>query len=130
MHYDTLVPLLPAAALWLAFSVKHFLADFVLQTSALARGKEQAHGWVVPLALHAGGHGVLTLLIALLVAPQLWWLGLADFAIHFLIDHGKTLIGRRGGWTPQDAQYWWLFGFDQFLHQATNIGLAVTLMAG
>ena len=128
--YNIDVPLLPAAGLWLAFSVKHFLADFVLQTGALARGKEQAQGWLVPLAVHAGSHGALTLLIALVVAPRLWPLGLADFVIHFCVDRGKSLVGRWGGWAIQDAPFWWLFGFDQFLHQVTNVGLAVVLLAG
>jgi Protein of unknown function (DUF3307) len=128
--YSTVVPLLSASGLWLVLSVKHFLADFVLQTSALARGKEQAQGWFVPLAVHAGEHGLLTLLIALAVSPRLWPLGIVDFVIHFLVDRGKSVVGRWGGWSLQDPQYWWLFGFDQFLHQATNVGLAVVLLAG
>lgn len=127
---DAVIPFYPTAAILLAFAVKHFLADFVLQTSALAHGKEREHGWAIPLALHAGCHGVLTLVIALAVAPRLWEIALADFAIHYFVDRGKTLLVRRGGWTISDPPFWWAFGFDQFLHQVTNIGLAMTLLAG
>lgn len=116
-------------ALTLVFAVKHFAADFVLQTSWIACGKEGRMGWIAPLSLHALIHGALTLGIALAVAPRLWWLALVDGAVHFAIDRGKTLVGRWGAWTAQDAKYWWLLGFDQLLHQATNIGLASALLA-
>ena len=45
----------------------------------------------------------------------------------FTVDRGKTLAGRWGCWTIANAKYWWLFGFDQLLHQATNIGLSALL---
>lgn len=118
------------ALLTLAFSIKHFAADFVLQTNWIAHGKEARTGWSVPLVAHVLTHAVLSLGIALAVAPRLWWLSLVDFAVHFLIDRGKTLVGRWGCWDSQNAFYWWLFGFDQFLHQVTNIGLAAILAAG
>jgi hypothetical protein len=54
----------------------------------------------------------------------LWWLALVDFVIHWTIDRGKTLTALRGGWSIKESGFWWLMGFDQFLHQATNIALA------
>jgi hypothetical protein len=117
------------AVLIAIFSVKHFLADFVLQTGWIAIGKDCRNDWARPLAVHAAIHAGLALVIVLIVAPRLWWLALVDFVVHFAIDRGKSISGRWGGWTPQDARYWWLFGFDQLLHQFTNIGLAVGLMA-
>lgn len=119
----------PMAALTLAFAFKHFVADFVFQNSWIACGKDGREGWLTPLVTHALVHGGLTLLIALAVAPRLWWLGVLDAAIHFAIDRGKTLVGRWGRWSAQQSPYWWLLGFDQFLHQATNIGLAAFLLS-
>lgn len=59
------------ALLHAAFALKHFLADFVFLLDRMASGKEKARGWVVALAAHA----VLTLLLVLVIAPGLWWLG-------------------------------------------------------
>lgn len=83
------------AALYAAFALKHFLADFVLQLNWMATGKEQVRGWAVPLAAHAGCHAVLTLLLVLVIAPGLWWLGPVDFLVHGGIDRAKALTLRR-----------------------------------
>ena len=122
------IPIWPFCALLLAMAVKHFVADFLLQTNWIARGKERRTGWGAPLAVHALIHGVATLLIALAIAPRLWWLGLADFAIHWTIDRAKTLVSLRGGWSADQAPFWWVIGFDQFLHQVTNIALAAAFL--
>jgi hypothetical protein len=119
----------PFVAVSLIFALKHFLADFVLQTSWIAHGKEARAGWLAPLATHAGVHAGMTLAITLSAAPRLWWLAAVDFAVHFVIDRGKTLVGRIGCWTNQDARYWWLLGFDQLLHQITNVLLAAVVAA-
>ena len=116
------------ASLAAVFSLKHFFADFVLQTRWIALGKDRATDWFAPLAAHVAIHAGLTLVVALIVAPRLWWLALVDLVVHFAIDRGKSLVGRWGRCGPQDARYWWLFGFDQLLHQFTNIGLAFTML--
>ena len=122
-------PIWAMAALTVLFTVKHYAADFVLQTSWIAHGKDARIGWVAPLATHVAIHGALALAIALAVQPRLWWLALVDMAVHFVVDRGKTLIGRWGAWNVQNARYWWLFGFDQLLHQVTNVALAAALLA-
>jgi Protein of unknown function (DUF3307) len=127
--FDAVIPFHQAVAVWLAFELKHFVADFVLQTDTLAKGKERVEGWLIPLTIHAGIHGVLALVVALVFVPHLWWIGLVDFGIHFCIDRGKSVAGRMGGWTIKQHMYWVLFGFDQFLHQVTNVALAMTLLA-
>lgn len=116
------------AGLIALFSLKHFLADFVIQTNWVARGKEARVGWLVPLTAHVATHAAMTLVISLAVAPQLWWIALVDFAVHFAIDRAKTLVSQATGWPVEDARFWWLMGFDQFLHQLTNIGLALLLV--
>jgi hypothetical protein len=113
----------------LVVALKHFVADFVLQTHWIAHGKERCEGWLAPLAVHALCHAVLTLGIALAVAPRLWWLALVDLVVHAAIDRGKTIIARRGGWGVDQGGFWRLLGADQFLHQVTNIGIVAALFA-
>ena len=119
-----LVPLWSFCLLLLAMTFKHYVADFLLQTTWMARGKERSFGWFAPLAVHVLCHTGFTLAIALLLAPRLWWLAIVDLVIHATIDRCKALVGNRGGWDAQDSAFWWLIGFDQLLHQITNIGLA------
>jgi hypothetical protein len=118
------VPLWTLCGLLLLFAFKHYVADFMLQTSWIAHGKERVAGWLAPLAVHVLAHGVLTLAIGLTLAPRLWWLALVDVVVHATIDRCKSLLGNWGSWKPTEGQFWWLMGFDQFLHQVTNIALA------
>ncbi len=113
----------------LVLTLKHFIADFLLQTNWIARGKERREGWLAPLAVHVLIHAAFTLAIALAIAPRLWWLALVDFVIHSCVDRGKSLTLQWGRWDTTRALFWHLLGFDQFLHQVTNIGLAIALVA-
>jgi hypothetical protein len=111
-----------------ALTVKHYLADFLLQTAWMVRGKEARTGWVAPLGLHLLCHAGLTLVVALAVKPALWWLALVDLAVHGLVDRAKALACRWGGWDPSRREFWWLLGLDQLLHQLTNIALAAAFV--
>ena len=122
------VPLGTFCVLLLVFAFKHFVADFLFQTNWIAHGKERVEGWFWPLAVHVLGHAVLTLAIALAVAPRLWWLALVDLVVHAAIDRGKSVTGHWGRWDAGQGAFWWLMGFDQFLHQATNIALGAALL--
>jgi hypothetical protein len=110
-------------------TLKHFVADFLLQTNWIARGKERREGWFAPLAVHVLCHAILTLLLTLAIAPRLWWLALIDLVVHAAIDRLKSLISMESGWKTDQAQFWWVIGFDQYLHQATNIALVAALFA-
>ena len=133
-----MVPLSPApvvmstvvasATVLAAFTVKHVLADFVLQSNWMARGKEAASGWAAPLLVHVACHAGLTLLLVLAVRPDLWWLALADLVVHTAVDRSKALLALRVRWRMDQPQFWWLLGIDQGLHQLTNIGLATALV--
>lgn len=123
-----LVPLGTVTALMVVMAAKHFCADFLFQTSWIAKGKSARHGWPVPLAIHAGGHAVLTLLIALILVPRLWWLAPLDFVVHASIDRAKVLVGQRRTLDASMTEYWWLIGFDQFLHQITNVALVAAFL--
>ncbi len=122
------IPFWTAAALASAMALKHFLADFVLQSGWMVRGKEQACGWGGPLLAHAGCHAFITFVIAMAVAPRLWWVAAADLAVHATIDRAKSVVARRGGLAPEQAAFWRLLGFDQFLHNLTGVGLVLALL--
>ena len=122
------VPLWGVCILVVTMTLKHFIADFILQTNWIAHGKERRDGWFAPLAVHVLCHAVLTLGIVLCVAPRLWWLAIADLFVHAGIDRCKSLTARWGAWSPQQIQFWWLMGFDQFLHQITNLAIVVALL--
>lgn len=109
------------------FVLKHYVADFLLQTGWMALGKERDKQWMLPLAVHAGIHGAATLLICLAIAPALAWLGAVDFVVHSVVDRGKALATRASGATPERATYWWLLGFDQTIHHLTDLGFVFAL---
>lgn len=117
------------AALYAAFALKQFLADFVLQSNWMAVGKEHARGWAVPLAAHAGCHAVLTLLLALVIFPAFWWFGPVDFLVHGGIDRAKAWASRRLDLKPDETGWWWLFGADQMLHHLTHLAFIVLIVA-
>jgi hypothetical protein len=127
MQFVTL-PVTWICLLYIAFVIKHFLADFLFQTGWMALGKGTQHGWLKPLAVHAGIHAAMTLLLALFFLPALWWLCLVDFVVHGFIDRCKALATRRLGLTEKDSATWWLLGLDQALHQLTHFGFIVAMV--
>ena len=114
-------------ALFLAFAVKHLLADYMLQTAAMVHGKEAERHWLRPLSLHAAVHAAGTLLLVLIVAPAFWWLSAVDFALHGAIDRLKSIVGRHGGWRPDEYRFWWLHGADQAAHHITHFAFVLIL---
>ncbi len=119
----------PLVAWMLVLAVKHVVADFFLQTNWMALGKDQKTGWLVPLTVHCAIHGVIATALILAVQPKLWFLGLADFVIHFIVDRSKGLCVNTFNVTQQSPWFWWLIGIDQALHHLTNFALAVLLVA-
>jgi len=118
---------LPVAGLFAAFTVKHLLADYVLQTAAMVRGKEAKSHWLRPLSAHAAIHGAGTLLLVLAVGPAFWWLAPVDVAVHGAIDRTKSIIGGYGRWLPEEPRFWWLHGADQALHHLTHFTFVLLL---
>jgi len=112
-----------------AFLAKQFAADFLLQTSWMAHGKERASGWAAPLFSHTAVHAVATGAIFAAFAPALAWLAGVDFVVHSLIDRGKGMVVRKFELTHAKTLYWWLLGADQTLHHATHLAFAIALAA-
>ena len=109
------------------FLLKHLVADFFLQTSWMANGKEQPRGWLPPLAAHVGVHAAATALIFAALAPAYLWMALVDFVIHFAIDRGKGLLNRAFDTDPTKTGFWWLIGIDQTFHHLTHLGFAILI---
>jgi hypothetical protein len=119
-----------ALTLWMIiFAVKHVIADFVLQTSWMATGKDAKKGWALPLLVHCAIHGALATAILLALAPKFWFLGLVDFVVHLIIDRAKGFCVSHFNVTMEHQWFWWLIGIDQALHHLTGFGLAVVLAA-
>ncbi len=75
----------------LLLTVKHVIADFMLQTSWMAIGKDQKTGWAMPLLAHCLVHLAVAMAFILIVAPRFWFVALIDFAIHITIDRIKGM---------------------------------------
>lgn len=116
--------------LFIAFTIKHLIADYLLQTAGMVHGKEARHGWLLPLSLHAGIHAVCTLLVVLAVDAAFWWLGAADFLVHGTVDRLKSVASAYGGWRPEEYRFWWLHGADQAAHHLTHFAFVLLLTAG
>ncbi len=104
---------------------KHIVADFFLQNSWMAIGKDQKKGWELPLLAHCLVHLAVALLLILIVAPKFWFVAFIDFAIHITIDRAKGLVTSHCGVNQEHPWFWSLIGVDQALHHLTGFGLAI-----
>lgn len=108
--------------------IKHFICDFIIQTpyQFLNKGTYGHPGGLI----HAGTHALTSMVIFLLIPPT-FVLGAAivigEFVIHYHIDWMKEQTVKRRKWVFPQAEFWWVFGFDQFLHQFTYLGIVAIL---
>ncbi len=115
--------------LMIVFQLKHFAADYIFQYNYMLRKVSPKWDFIGPLALHCAVHGVLTLGICLYYKPQLWWLGVADFTIHFFLDRlrsGPNYLGRYKD--IHQSIFWWILGADQMFHHLTHIWIIWVLI--
>jgi hypothetical protein len=112
-----------------ALIVKHFVADFVLQTKFQYSNKGKF--------LHPGGllHGLITIaatavvLLAFRIPISLWPLILGvEFVAHYMMDFIKVRINQKMGWSPTThQQYFILLGFDQMVHYLTYVWILMVV---
>ena len=123
--------LLDILILYIAFRLKHFTCDFILQTDwmALTKGQPGKEGYKA-LFTHTFIHAMGTLLVTGVLAPTFWWLAIVDFVLHSFIDRLKGLVTLRKEWTVKDTMFWWMFGLDQEAHNFTHLGFVIIIVSG
>jgi hypothetical protein len=109
----------------LVLTAKHIVADFFLQTTWMALGKDQKTGWALPLLAHCLVHLAVALALILIIAPRFWFVAFIDFAIHLVIDRAKGFCVSTFNVTTEQIWFWWLIGIDQALHHLTGFGLSI-----
>lgn len=103
---------------------KHFIVDFPLQGpfQYLNKGTYGHPGGI----LHAALHGIATFAIGWNFygfVPGLV-VGAIDAVVHYHIDWAKMNINKFFKLQPNTSeQFWWLLGFDQYLHAITYFAL-------
>ena len=113
----------------LVLTFKHVIADFVLQTSWMALGKDQKTGWALPLLAHCSVHLVVGMALIPIIAPRFWFLAVIDFVIHIIIDRAKGLCASTFNVHLEHPWFWTLIGVDQALHHLTGFGLSIFMAA-
>lgn len=111
------------------FLTKHFLIDFLWQPPYEWQNKGT---W-----LHWGGirHALKHALASVVVMMMVWYpvgivfvIALIEFLLHYLIDYGKMNINRIKGWDAnRNPEFWYLTGFDQYLHGLTYLMMIIVL---
>lgn len=109
-----------AFVLLMLLGIKHFIADFALQTNNMVhdKGIYGARGGLV----HAVHHGLGTMIVLVLLfwsIPFAFVIGLFDSIVHYHIDWTKQQLNH--GLTVQDRMFWFYLGLDQALHYLTYI---------
>jgi len=112
------------------FQIKHFLADFPLQTEYML-GKFNAKDWELPLFTHAAVHALMTFGIVMYflgnveIAAGMMML---DLVTHFTIDRVKASPYMFGKYKPDEKIFWLALGADQFLHHITHYIIIFTII--
>lgn len=100
---------------------KHFIVDFVLQTSKQVeeKGIYGAPGGIE----HSLQHAIATffILFFFIAWPIAVILAVIDGLVHYHIDWAKMNVGKKYKYTPEDRGFWFLIGLDQFAHTATYL---------
>jgi hypothetical protein len=119
-----------ALLLLAGFQIKHFLADFPLQTARMVEMKGR-YGHPAGL-IHAATHAGLSMGLLLLagISPGLAAaLCIAEMALHYHLDWAKVRLSRRLRIADGTPVYWQSIGLDQALHQLTYIAMVAWVVA-
>ncbi len=113
-----------ALILMLGFTLKHDVADFLLQFSwmIVQKGSLTKPGGYVHAAIHAAGTALLLWILG--VDPG--WiavLSLAELVFHFVVDFTKARTSDHISSVRQPNLFWGVYGLDQLVHYLTYITL-------
>jgi hypothetical protein len=106
--------------IFVILQIKHFVADFVLQTDRMVqeKGTYGARWGIYHSLIQSAG----TFLAFAWLHPLLGIITAAvDFVLHYHIDWAKININKRYNYTPKDREFWLWLGVDQLAHQLTYI---------
>jgi hypothetical protein len=119
------------ALMWLTFGffTKHFIFDFPLQGPYQYKNKgTYGHPGGV---LHAGLQALGTILVLVwtpLCTGDILILAYGEGFLHYHIDWAKMNLNQYWKLGPTTSeQYWWLLGFDQYLHYLTYLGILLLM---
>jgi len=126
-------------ALLIIFQVKHFLADYPLQTKYMLGKFGKWPDYLGPLLAHVAVHGVFTFWIVFFFTDGAYPLALMlagfDVGCHFIMDRIKASPNLLGRFTPltketylgstpeqkrSNTYFWWSLGLDQSVHHLTH----------
>lgn len=131
--------------LLIVFQVKHFLADYPLQTPYMLRKFLPGWDFFLPLVTHAGFHAILTLNICYAFSGNItlsMQLATFDFVIHFIMDRikaGPKYLGRFKALAASEYMnathkqkienklFWISLGLDQKIHHLTHYAIIYVL---
>lgn len=128
-------------------TIKHFIFDFLYQPPYQWMNKGTYGHWGG--LIHSGQHAVATFIILVCLGIQLYppveWfnpqpcnlcilllIALVEFIIHYHMDWFKMWFGKKLNFKPHPSMgcsvkeaecFWYLMGFDQFVHAMTYIGI-------
>jgi hypothetical protein len=122
------IPVFTVLAALVLFQLKHYLCDFVLQTSSQvqAKGTYGAPGGLRHAGLHAIGSIPALFMLTRSLLTILALIAI-EFVLHYHVDFTKARVDAARGWTVADQQYWIVFGLDQFVHQLTYLAFVFVL---
>lgn len=118
-------------ALLTLFQLKHYYADFVIQTYMQTVKKGV---WLDPIGIshsidHVWSTLVILIVFSIFVHPipaiSIFLIGLIEGVIHYMIDFTKVKYGVKDMTKPL---FWNQFGMDQIAHQITYILIAAYLL--
>ena len=114
----------------IGLEIKHFFADYVLQSGWMIRGKRSLFhaGGYVHAAIHVAGTAAI-LKIAALPASIIILLAIAEFIVHFVLDFGKAHLGKNISSANRPHMFWMLNGLDQLLHHLTYVAIIFVVVA-
>lgn len=118
--------------LFVLFFIKHFLADYPLQTEYMLRKSSHIWGWKLPLTAHCLVHAGLTYAVLTAVNIGLFpisyttilFIVALEFVLHWFIDAWKARLCNA---KPNETAFWIALGADQMLHYLTY-ALIITLV--
>lgn len=117
---DTISDVQAVLLVFFILQVKHFVADFVLQTDRM----------VVEKGIYGARYGIYhsliqsvgTFLAFCWIHPLLGILtAFVDFLAHYHIDWAKININKKWSYTPANKEFWFWLGLDQLAHQLTYV---------